>query len=49
MGDIQYICGVHFCDYCGDCMHCYGEDQCYPDGEHYCSINEDDDEKCGMQ
>ncbi len=19
---IQYVCGMHFCDSCGDCMHC---------------------------
>lgn len=35
---ITYICGVHFCDYCGDCMVCYSEDECYygVDGEHCC-------------
>lgn len=33
------ICGVHYCDHCGDCMVCHGEERCYygGDGEHYCS------------
>ncbi|MEE8551539.1 MAG: hypothetical protein V3T08_09840 [Gemmatimonadota bacterium] len=22
-------CGECFCDSCGDCLHCYGEDPCY--------------------
>lgn len=22
-------CGTHFCDKCGDCLHCYGGDPCY--------------------
>ena len=23
------VCGEDFCDYCGDCLVCYGEDPCY--------------------
>jgi hypothetical protein len=23
------ICGEDFCDSCGDCLACYGEDVCY--------------------
>lgn len=26
-------CGEDFCDSCGDCLHCYGDDWC-PDGSH---------------
>jgi hypothetical protein len=25
------VCGKHFCDDCGDCLHCYWDDAC-PDG-----------------
>ena len=21
-------CGEDFCDWCGDCLHCYGDDPC---------------------
>ncbi len=27
-------CGKHFCDSCGDCLHCYGGDPC-PYGHHW--------------
>lgn len=29
-------CGKDFCDSCGDCLHCYGEDKCIEnkDGHH---------------
>ncbi len=29
-------CGEDFCDACGDCLHCYGEDLCQhsEDGKH---------------
>lgn len=27
------VCGENFCDSCGDCLHCYGGDPCYPHGE----------------
>jgi hypothetical protein len=23
------VCGVDFCDQCGDCLYCYGYDPCY--------------------
>ena len=38
---IEYICGVHFCEICGDCMYCYGGDPCVlaDDGEHYCEVD----------
>lgn len=26
-------CGKDFCDTCGDCLHCYGGEECYPRGE----------------
>ena len=25
-------CGEDMCDTCGDCLYCYGEDECYPEG-----------------
>lgn len=25
------VCGVDFCDECGDCIECYGDDPCFPD------------------
>ena len=32
-------CGEDFCDSCGDCLVCYGDDPCYgsdpPKPEHY--------------
>jgi hypothetical protein len=27
-------CGKDFCDRCGDCLHCYGDDPCIS-GEEY--------------
>ena len=28
-------CAVDFCDYCGDCLHCFTEDPCpSKDGKH---------------
>jgi len=29
------VCGKDFCDRCGDCFYCYGEDPCIEDGEYY--------------
>lgn len=23
------VCGEHFCDNCGDCLVCYGDDECF--------------------
>ncbi len=23
------VCGEDFCDTCGDCLNCYGDDPCY--------------------
>ena len=40
--DIVPICGEHFCELCGDCINCYGEDACQEatDGIHYLHIEE---------
>lgn len=27
-----HVCGRDFCDLCGDCMVCFGSDDCYADG-----------------
>jgi hypothetical protein len=27
-------CGEVFCDRCGDCIRCYGDDPCYDEGDH---------------
>jgi hypothetical protein len=27
-------CGEDFCDWCGDCLRCYGNDPCPRGGEH---------------
>jgi len=27
--DAEPECGKDFCDTCGDCLHCYGGDNCY--------------------
>lgn len=34
--DDQPRCGVGFCEACGDCLACYGEDRCdaSEDGKH---------------
>lgn len=29
------VCMEDFCEICGDCLHCYGEDPCTQDGGHY--------------
>ena len=29
------ICGTDFCDTCGDCLHCFYDAHCYPEGDHY--------------
>ena len=26
--EAQPVCGVDFCDECGDCLACYGPDEC---------------------
>jgi hypothetical protein len=28
------ICGKHFCDECGDCLYCHGDEPCYIGGVH---------------
>ena len=40
-------CGVDFCDTCGDCLYCYGEDRCYlnADGEHMWVMTEEQFDK----
>lgn len=27
--DPEPLCGVDFCEMCGDCLHCYGGDPCH--------------------
>lgn len=33
---LRLLCGVHYCQNCGECLYCYGEDRCYEssDGKH---------------
>lgn len=40
-----YVCGERFCEYCGDCMYCYGDDYCAnsPNGKHW--VEADDGEE----
>jgi hypothetical protein len=35
--EAEPVCGEDFCDSCGDCLHCYGGDECLEGygGEHY--------------
>jgi len=35
-------CGQYFCEYCGDCMYCYGDDPCVadPEGGHWWVVEE---------
>lgn len=28
-------CGRDFCDSCGDCLHCYGEFNCFARGDRH--------------
>lgn len=30
----EAICGQDFCDHCGDCLHCYGDEPCIDGGKH---------------
>lgn len=30
--DANPVCGVDFCDECGDCLACYADNPCYPSG-----------------
>ena len=40
-------CGEDFCDFCGDCLYCYGDDECLssPDGRHRWVIYVDSEEE----
>ena len=29
------VCGQDFCDACGDCLRCYGDDECPDGGAHF--------------
>lgn len=31
--DMDPKCGELFCDCCGDCAHCYGDETCYGNGD----------------
>ena len=33
--DVAPICGEDFCDRCGDCLHCYADDECGGDGGYH--------------
>lgn len=35
--DAEPECGKDFCDSCGDCLHCYGGDECLENanGKHF--------------
>ena len=33
VADCKPSCGVDFCDACGDCLACYGEDKCSMSGD----------------
>ncbi len=35
-------CNKDFCDACGECLVCYGEDPCWPDGEHYWVVDSEE-------
>ncbi len=37
-------CGDVFCDRCGDCIYCYGDDPCYDEGDHSYEALEKDTE-----
>lgn len=28
------VCSEDYCEQCGDCLECHGEDDCYGNGEH---------------
>ncbi|KKM20120.1 hypothetical protein LCGC14_1648710 [marine sediment metagenome] len=32
--EAQPVCSVDYCDVCGDCLICYGVDDCYYGGSH---------------
>jgi hypothetical protein len=38
---VEPICGDDFCDSCGDCIACYGNDEC-PNGSHYWCVYADE-------
>lgn len=31
-GPTDWECGKQFCERCGDCLHCYGGEDCYDGG-----------------
>lgn len=33
-GGTRVTCGEDFCDRCGDCLACYGDDPCLDEGNH---------------
>lgn len=45
--DMVPVCGEDFCDRCGDCLHCYGNEGCAfnDDGPHLWLIEPDEEEK----
>ena len=41
LAQLEVACSDAFCDSCGDCMCCYGDDEC-PAGSHRWVLYEDD-------
>jgi hypothetical protein len=41
--EAEPVCGLDFCDSCGDCLNCYGGDECLEgyDGKHYWVVYQD--------
>ena len=44
MDEREPKCGEDFCDYCGDCLHCNGSDECSENdhGSHRWVIYDDE-------
>ena len=40
--ELEISCSTAFCDTCGDCLVCQGEDACARDGGHSFVVYEDD-------
>jgi hypothetical protein len=39
--DANPVCGVDFCDNCGDCLACYGNEPCVYGEHHWVKYEED--------
>ena len=40
------ICGEDFCDRCGDCLACYGDEHSCIDGQPHLWIQEEEEQNC---